>query len=94
MAATCVLCSHYLQRIHRTLRGTGSWPWAWPAWKQGVPRQPGGDGSPAQTGTGGGPELGGPELTELQLTLAAGKLSRVTFSHSLVEITATGQVMV
>jgi cytochrome c2 len=41
---------------------------------------------------GGGLELGGPDLTDLFFQIEAGRLKSVSFSHSLVEITATGQV--
>jgi len=41
---------------------------------------------------GGGLELGGPDITELSLQLKNGQLCGVSFSHSLVEITSTGQV--
>ncbi|MEW5785789.1 MAG: hypothetical protein AB1767_12090 [Bacillota bacterium] len=41
---------------------------------------------------GGGIELGGPDITELKMTVEDGKLIDVSFSHSLVEITAVGEV--
>ena len=41
--------------------------------------------------TGGGIELGGPELTRLEMKISAGKVKSAVFSHSLVEITAVGQ---
>ena len=60
-----------------------------------LPRQPGDDGSAVLTlETGGGLGLGGPDHTELHLTLSEGKLARAAFSHSLVEITAAGRVIV
>jgi len=43
---------------------------------------------------GGGLELGGPDLTDLFFQIEAGRPKSVSFSHSLVEITATGQVWV
>lgn len=43
---------------------------------------------------GGGIELGGPDITELFLQMEGGSLSSASFSHSLVEITAVGQVFI
>ncbi len=42
---------------------------------------------------GGGIELGGPDITELFLEVSGGNLLSARFSHSLVEITAIGQVL-
>jgi hypothetical protein len=42
---------------------------------------------------GGGIELGGPDITELFFDLEGGSLRSVSFAHSLVEITAMGQVL-
>lgn len=41
---------------------------------------------------GGSIQLGGPDTTELFLYVAGGELAGASFSHSLVKITATGQV--
>lgn len=41
---------------------------------------------------GGSTALGGPDITELFLEVAGGKVEAASFSHSLVEITAAGQV--
>lgn len=41
---------------------------------------------------GGSFGLGGPDITELYLEIAGGELTGASFSHSLVEITATGKV--
>lgn len=42
--------------------------------------------------SGGGLELGGPELTRLEMKIAADQVKSAVFSHSLVEITALGEV--
>jgi len=38
--------------------------------------------------------IGGPDLTRLQLTVRDGKVVEASFSHSLVEILATGQLWI
>lgn len=43
---------------------------------------------------GGGIELGGPDITELFLQIDGGGVCGASFTHSLVEITATGRVWV
>lgn len=43
--------------------------------------------------SGGGIELGGPDLTTLELGIEDGRAKSAVFSHSRVEITATGKVM-
>ena len=40
--------------------------------------------------SGGGPSLGGPDTTEVQMEVENAKVKQAKFSHSLVEITATG----
>ncbi len=42
---------------------------------------------------GGSIGLGGPDITELFLEIAGGKLIGASFSHSLVEITVTGKLL-
>lgn len=42
--------------------------------------------------SGGGPFLGGPETTEVKMLVENGRVKHAEFSHSLVEITATGKV--
>lgn len=42
--------------------------------------------------SGGSFGLGGPDITELFLEISGGELTGASFSHSLVEITATGRV--
>jgi len=45
--------------------------------------------------SGGSPSsMGGPDLTRLQLTVRDGKVVEASFSHSLVEILATGQLWI
>jgi len=45
--------------------------------------------------SGGSPSsIGGPDLTRLQLTVKDGKVAEASFSHSLVEILATGQLWI
>jgi len=46
-----------------------------------------------QLETGGDLNLGGPDKTELELFCEGGKLMRASFSHSLVELTASGVVL-
>jgi hypothetical protein len=41
--------------------------------------------------SGGGPFLGGPETTQVQMLVENGRVKHAEFSHSLVEITATGK---
>jgi len=41
--------------------------------------------------SGGGPFLGGPETTEMQMEVENSRVKRAEFSHSLVEITANGK---
>jgi diaminopimelate epimerase len=41
--------------------------------------------------SGGGPFLGGPETTEVQMNVENARVKHAEFSHSLVEITATGK---
>jgi len=43
--------------------------------------------------TGGGPRLGGPDLTLLDLIYAGGQLQEARFSHSFIQITSVGQVI-
>jgi hypothetical protein len=40
--------------------------------------------------SGGGPFLGGPETTEVRMVVEKSRVKHAEFSHSLVEITATG----
>lgn len=42
--------------------------------------------------SGGGDELGGPEITSLEMNIDSGEVKSAAFSHSRVEITAVGQV--
>jgi proline racemase len=42
--------------------------------------------------TGGGPNLAGPEVTELSMTLRRGRPVKARFSHSKVEVTADGRL--
>jgi hypothetical protein len=44
--------------------------------------------------SGGGIELGGPEITLLEMNFDAGRVSSAVFSHSLVEVTAVGEARV
>jgi diaminopimelate epimerase len=44
--------------------------------------------------TGGGPTLGGPDITELKLTTENGKAVGAEFNHSLVEVLATGRCFI
>jgi diaminopimelate epimerase len=41
--------------------------------------------------SGGGPEIGGPDITELRVTVKNGKVIDADFSHSLVEVIAIGK---
>lgn len=41
--------------------------------------------------SGGGRELGGPEVTTLEMDIVDGVVKATSFSHSLVEITSTGE---
>lgn len=50
------------------------------------------DRATLQIETGGGPTLGGNELTELELVLENNRVVGASFHHSLIEITATGSV--
>ncbi len=43
--------------------------------------------------TGGGPLMGGPDLTTLEMAYAAGRPVRACFSHSFIQITSLGQVI-
>lgn len=74
--------------------GTGSVALALALFESGaLSRPPGAGGSTTLLlETGGGPELGGPEMTELTLSFDSGSLARVSFSHSQVEIVATGKI--
>ena len=42
--------------------------------------------------SGGGYELGGPDLTELEMIIQNNKVSRALFSHSNVKITSVGEI--
>jgi diaminopimelate epimerase len=44
--------------------------------------------------TGGGPTIGGPDITELKLTTENGKAVGAAFNHSLVEVLATGRCFI
>jgi diaminopimelate epimerase len=44
--------------------------------------------------SGGGPFLGGPDTTEVQMEVENTKVKHAEFSHSLVEITATGKAWI
>ncbi|MGM0651556.1 MAG: hypothetical protein ACQES4_02090, partial [Bacillota bacterium] len=41
--------------------------------------------------SGGGWELGGPEVTSLEMDIVDGVVQATSFSHSLVEITSVGE---
>jgi len=43
--------------------------------------------------SGGGPDLGGPDTTTVFIGLAGGEIGSIRFSHSQVEITSRGRVM-
>jgi len=43
--------------------------------------------------TGGGSELGGPERTTVYLSTAGPNVEEISFSHSFVQVTAVGQVL-
>lgn len=43
--------------------------------------------------SGGGPELGGPETTTVFLEMHGGEIRTIRFSHSLVELTSKGKVI-
>ncbi len=43
--------------------------------------------------SGGGPDLGGPDTTTALLEMDAGNIRSIRFSHSLVELTSKGRVM-
>ncbi len=43
--------------------------------------------------SGGGKELGGPEITALELKMDSGNVNSAVFSHSRVEVTAVGQAI-
>ncbi len=44
--------------------------------------------------TGGGLNLGGPDLTVLDMTYEGGELTEALFSHSFVQVTSLGQVII
>jgi len=43
--------------------------------------------------SGGGPDLGGPDTTTAVMELAGGEIKSIRFSHSFVELTSRGKVM-
>ncbi len=43
--------------------------------------------------SGGGKELGGPEITVLEMNINSGQVKSAAFSHSRVEVTAVGQAI-
>lgn len=51
------------------------------------------DGLKVRFESGGGPGLGGPDTTTAIMKLADGEIESIRFSHSLVELTSRGKVM-
>jgi len=43
--------------------------------------------------SGGGPDLGGPDITTAIMEFSAGEIESIRFSHSFVELTSRGRVM-